>query len=176
MRLLGRLLLGLVLLIFALSAGAYLLPRNVIVERQIVIDAAPEEVFEHIKSLQRFTEWSPWSGRDPDMQMAFSGPEEGVGNAMEWSSDEPSVGSGRQEIVSYVENERVTTELDFGGMGTAEAWWILYDIDAGTGVTWGLNADMGNSPIGRWMGLFMDNMVGPDYEAGLGNLQALVEG
>ena len=34
---------------------------------------------------------------------------------------------------------------------------------------------MGMNPMGRWMGLMMDGMVGADYDQGLANLKALVE-
>lgn len=176
MRLLRNIVIGLVVLIAVLAAGAYLLPRNVVVERQITIDAAPEDVFEHISSLQAFTEWSPWQGRDPNMVVDFSGPEAGVGNVMVWQSDEPSVGNGRQEITALTENEEVRTALDFGDMGTADAWWLLAEAEGGTVITWGLDADMGNNPVGRWMGLMMDGLVGADYDAGLLNLKTLVEG
>ena len=176
MRILRNILIGLVVLIAALAAGAYLLPRNVIVEREITIDAAPADVYAHVQSLQAFTEWSPWQDRDPNMTVNFSGPEAGVGNVMEWQSDVPEVGNGRQEIIAVSENAEVRTALDFGSMGTAEAWWLLADADGATTVTWGLDADMGNTPMGRWFGLMMDDLVGGDYDAGLLNLKTLVEG
>jgi hypothetical protein len=51
-----------------------------------------------VNSLQAFSEWSPWGDYDPDMQVVYSGPETGVGNTMEWTSDHRNVGNGRQEI------------------------------------------------------------------------------
>jgi hypothetical protein len=30
-------------------------------------------------------------------------------------------------------------------------------------VTWTNDGDLGASPIGRWFGLFMDRMMGPDF-------------
>ena len=91
-------------------------------------------------------------------------------------SDHQQVGSGSQEIVASVENAAVTTELDFGEMGGARATWDLEETDGTTRVTWGFVANMGNGPVGRWMGLMMDKWVGGDYETGLTNLKALVEG
>ena len=38
-----------------------------------------------------------------------------------------------------------------------------------------MNGNMGRNPVYRWMALFMDRMVGPDFEAGLANLKALAE-
>ncbi len=176
MRILRNILIAVVVLIAAAASLAYLQPRHVIVERDLVISAPAEDIFPHLNSLQAFSEWSPWGDYDPDMQITYSGPESGVGNVMEWTSDHQNVGNGRQEIVEVIDNETVRTSLDFGGMGTAEAWWTLAAEGDATRVTWGLNADMGNSPMGRWFGLFMDGMVGADYERGLGQLQAAVEG
>ncbi|MEM1272329.1 MAG: SRPBCC family protein [Pseudomonadota bacterium] len=157
--------------------GAYLRPRYVQVERHTEIAAAPEAVYAHVSSLKAFHEWSPWTGRDPNMEVTWSGPDQGVGNVMEWRSDVKGVGNGRQEITEVDENRQVKTALDFGSMGTAEAWFDLVPKgDGATRVTWGLNADMGNNPMGRWFGMMMDKWVGADYETGLSNLKARVEG
>jgi hypothetical protein len=176
MRFLKRLVLFLVAVVVILVGAAYLLPRGVQVERSVAIAAPPEAVFPYVNSLQRAAEWSPWLGIDPDLRPTFEGPDEGVGNRMTWSSDNPDVGSGSQVITVSVPNEQVESDLDFGDMGAAKAWLTLVPEGAGTKVTWGLNTDMGNNPIGRWMGLMMDRWVGADYERGLGKLKTLVEG
>jgi hypothetical protein len=35
--------------------------------------------------------------------------------------------------------------------------------------------DLGANPLARYFGLWMDGMVGPDFEEGLGRLKALAE-
>jgi len=155
--------------------GAYLVPSKVKVERQTTIAAPTDKVFALVHSTQAATQWSPWTGRDPAIKLTFSGPETGVGNRMEWVSENPQVGSGSQEIIESVPNERVTSALDFGDMGQAVAAVILTADGDGTRVTWTLDTDMGMNPIARWMGLAMDGMVGKDYEAGLASLKALAE-
>ena len=60
-------------------------------------------------------------------------------------------------------------------MGIVTSWLVLRPEGDGTRVTWGLEADMGNAPVGRYMGLIMDRWVGGDFEAGLARLKALVE-
>lgn len=176
MRLIRNILIGLVAIVAVAAIVGMFLPRYVAVERDVIVGAAPEAVFPHVNSLQAFSEWSPWGDIDPDMVVEYSGPEEGVGNVMEWTSEHPNVGNGRQEILEVVDNESVRTALDFGDMGTAEAWWRLTSEGDGTRVVWGLTADMGQGPVGRWFGLMMDGMVGADYERGLARLQAMVEG
>jgi len=176
MRLLGRVI-GILLGIgVVLAAVAFLLPREVAVTRFAVINAPPSAVFPWVNSLQKTAEWSPWMGLDPDIQVTFEGPEAGVGNVMSWVSAKPEVGSGRQEITLSTPDARVESALDFGDMGTAQASFDLVPEGAGTRVTWGLVSDMGNNPIGRYMGLMLDRWVGADYEKGLAALKAKVEG
>jgi hypothetical protein len=94
---------------------------------------------------------------------------------MTWSSQDSRVGSGSQEIIASEPDQRVESALEFGGMGVTTSWLALKPEGTGTRVTWGLQADMGASPVGRYMGLAMDRWVGPDFEAGLKALKALVE-
>jgi hypothetical protein len=162
------------LVALAVLAGiSYFLPRDVSVARRIEVSAPADAVFQQINSMQAFAQWSPWSDYDPDIAQSFSGPAEGVGNRMEWSS--LVVGSGSQEITESVANESVRTTLDFGDMGSGEAWFVLEPHGGETRVTWGLDADMGNSPAGRYMGLMMDRWVGADYQKGLQRLKARAE-
>ena len=175
MRFIRKLFIFLVAIVVLLAAGAFLLPRNVIVERSATINAPPEEVFPLVNSLKRGREWSPWLARDPETKLTFDGPDEGVGAKMAWASEHPQVGSGKQEIILSTPDERVETALDFGAEGPAKAWFALAPEGEGTILTWGLDADMGNNPIGRWMGLMMDRWVGGDYEAGLSNIKTLAE-
>lgn len=157
-------------------AGGFLLPQSVTVERSIDIAKPAAEVFPHVNSLKAGQKWSPWLERDPNVQLTFDGPDEGVGAKMAWSSDNPQVGEGAQEIMQSDADTFVETALDFGDMGTAKAQFILEGAGESTNVTWTLEADMGSNPVGRWMGLMMDRWVGADYEKGLSNLKLLVEG
>ena len=175
-RFLGRLAVVLAGVALLLAVVAYVLPRHVSVSRSAVIDAPPAVVFPYLNSMQKFSEWSPWQELDPEMEQSFGGPESGVGNRMEWASANRNVGSGSQEITLSEPDNRVETALDFGDMGTAMASFDLVPEGDGTEVTWGLEADMGNNPVGRWMGLMMDRWVGADYEKGLERLTGLVEG
>ncbi|WP_120502143.1 SRPBCC family protein [Roseovarius sp. EL26] len=176
MRILKKLLVGGLALVVVLAIVGMLLPREVAVERSIVIDAPASEIYPHVSNLKATTAWSPWLGQDPETKLTFNEVEAGVGAVMEWASENRNVGSGYMEIVEAVENEAVSVALDFGDMGTAKAGWTFDEVDGQTTATWGMVADMGAGPIGRWMGLKMDDWVGADYERGLQNLKALVEG
>jgi hypothetical protein len=47
--------------------------------------------------------------------------------------------------------------------------------DETTKVSWTNEGDFGTNPALRYLGLFMDNIIGPDFEAGLASLKILVE-
>lgn len=175
MRLIGRILGVLVILVIALVVIAYLLPGRATVSRSVTIAAPADAIFPHVNSMKKTEAWSPWMARDPQVQLTYSGPEEGVGNRLDWASDNPQVGTGSQEITDSVANESVTTAIDFGPMGTAIASFELTPGGEGTEVTWGFETDLGMNPVSRWMGLMMDRLVGGDYEQGLANLKKLVE-
>ncbi len=176
MKLIKRVFLGLFLVVLALVGIAYLLPSKTEVSRSITIDASPEAIFPYVNSMQQTEHWSPWLHRDPETKLTYSGPESGVGNTLNWSSDDPQVGTGSQEIVESVTNQSVQTALDFGPMGTAAAAFVLQPNGDQTQVTWGFESELGMNPMTRWMGVMMDRWVGGDYERGLMNLKVLVEG
>lgn len=169
-----------VLLVFAILVVvvigiAYALPRTVHVERSVVIAAPAAVVFSQVNALQNWQEWSPWSRRDPAMSAVYSGPDIGVGNTLQWDSENPDVGSGTHRIIESTPFDRIVTALDFGGMGTATSVWTFDRAGGRTLATWGFASDLGMNPVWRYMGLFFDSMVGSDYEEGLAALKARCE-
>lgn len=173
---LKRILVGFVVVIVVLAGIGMLLPREVTVARSTTIDASPEDVFPHVSNLKATEAWSPWLGIDPNVKTEFNEIAEGVGARMEWRSDHPDVGSGAMEVIESVAPTTLVNALDFGEMGLATARYDLAGSAGKTDITWSLDVDMGAGPIGRWMGLMMDGWVGADYERGLANLKALIEG
>ena len=162
------------MVVIVLVGAAYFLPRDVHVTRSIAIDRPADAVFPFLNSLRRFNEWSPWRDIDPNVTNVFSGAETGVGAHMAWVGNS-KVGSGAQTITESVENARVLVDLTFGDRGVAKASWLLSPAGEGVRVEWTLDSTVGDNPIGRYMGLFMDRMMGPDYERGVANLKQRVE-
>lgn len=175
MKVLVKILLGLVIVVVLLAVVGFLLPREVHMERSIAVDATPNEVYQEINNFQNFNKWSPWAQIDPNTKYDYSGPASGVGAKMSWTSDHPDVGSGSQEIVESIPNQKVTNVLLFDGFEPSYASLIIEDAGNGSTVTWTFDGDMGNNPIGRYFGLFMEDMLGPQYEEGLSNLKMVVE-
>jgi uncharacterized protein YndB with AHSA1/START domain len=151
------------------------LPQTARVERSITTTASPAVVFGLVNGFQYFNEWSPWAGLDPATRYTYSGPASGVGARMEWRSEDPNVGNGSQEVVAVVPDRSVTSTLDFGLGYATTATIALLPEAAGTRVTWTLDTDFANSIVGRYFGLALDRMVGPDYERGLAQLKRVAE-
>jgi uncharacterized protein YndB with AHSA1/START domain len=154
--------------------GALFLPESAHIERTTRIEASPAQLYALTSGYARFNEWSPWAGLDPATKYTYEGPATGVGAKMSWSSGMRQVGAGKQEIVAVEPDKLVRTALEFGEGGPATAEMRFVPDGTGTQVTWTLDSTMSPLPF-RWLGLFLDKIVGPDYERGLAQLKALAE-
>jgi hypothetical protein len=67
--------------------------------------------------------------------------------------------------------------MEFSDMGMVSRGTVALAPGPGgaTRVTMAMEGDLGHSPVNRWFGVFMDRLVGPDFEAGLANLKRLGE-
>jgi hypothetical protein len=158
--------------IAVIAAVPFLLPAKARVERTAVVAATPQAIFPLISSSEGFNRFNPFRDRDPNLQIAYSGPGEGPGASFAWTGKE---GSGSQTISEVVDGRRVVMQLDLGSMGRPVQAFTLEPAKDGTRVTWSLDADFGMNPVARVFGLFMDGMLGPLYVQGLENLSKVVQ-
>ena len=172
---LKKLAMGLAGLVVVLVAGAYLLPRDITLQRTTTIKAPAAQIFPYINSLRRTNQWAIWLKRDPDAQVTYSGPQTGVGAKVQWASQVREVGSGAQEIVESIKDAQVATKLDFGAEGTATARLVLNPNGQNTQVVWAFYTDLGLNPIARYFGLMIESVIASDYDLGLAELKRQVE-
>lgn len=171
-RLAFRVLLFVLLLLIGIGL---LLPSSTDVERSILIKAPAEAVFPHLNDMRAFHAWSPWTTLDPDTHYEFTGPPQGVGSRMAWSSGNEQVGSGSQEITVSVPDQRVETALVFGDKGSGQATFVLEPEGDATRVRWQFRTDFGWDLFSRYVGLMLDTLIGSAYDKGLKTLKARVE-
>jgi len=176
MSLFRKVLLGIGGLLILLTLVAYLLPRNVHVERSTQIAAPRATVFTIVNSFTHFNKWSPWAALDPNAKYTYEGPVAGVGARMIWIGDPSTMGSGSQIITASTPWETVTTDIDFGPQGKATGRFTLTAQGPATHVVWALDTDLGMNPVSRYFGLMFDGMIGRDFEKGLAGLRKLAEG
>ena len=154
--------------------GSFLLPAQAVVTRSTEIAAPPDKVFAIVGDLRRFNEFSPWADLDPNIKYTFEGPESGIGQKMNWTSDNADVGNGSQTITRYEPPNFLETQLDFGMRGRPVASFDLVPSTSGTNVTWTFKSDLDGIPA-KWFGLMFDRWIGADYEQGLAKLKAVAE-
>ncbi len=154
-------------------AVGFLLPADYAAQRSMSISAPIEKVFPLVANQKEWKRWSVWNQRDPAMQMTYAGPEGAAGSKWNWKSK--SEGNGGMEWSAVDANKRVGFILTMEDMTPATGELSFASEGKGTKVVWTMNGNAGMNPVFRWLGLFMDKMVGPDFEAGLKNLKTLAE-
>ena len=168
--------LGVVVLgVGGIAVAASMQPDDIHVERSITISASAADVAPFAEDLQKVNEWSPWEEKDPNVDKKYSEETNVVGATYEWKGNE-EVGHGIQTIKS-IEPGKVVHELEFFEPfpGKADAT-ISYAVEGSdVKVTWALDQPA-DFPL-KVMTTFtsMDDMLGPDFEKGLGMLKPLVE-
>jgi uncharacterized protein YndB with AHSA1/START domain len=170
----GRIALALFAVVALLLVVGMMLPSGFKVQRSVDMAAGADRIYPLIADPREWKRWSVWNRRDPDMSMQYAGPPSGRGARWVWKS--ASEDNGEMEFTDAVENQRIDYALSFPDMGMRSSGQLrLEPAGSGTRVTWTNEGDMGTNPVNRYFGLFMDRLVGPDFEGGLRNLKGLVE-
>lgn len=163
-----------VLLALVLFGGGMLLSPKFHVERSTLVDAPPGKPYALVADPHRWKDWSVWNRRDPAMKIEYFGAASGAGSGWAWQS--ASEGDGRMTLTVAEPDRRVVFDLYFPDFDSTSTGTLTFAPEGtGTRVRWVMDGDMGKNPIGHWIGLFMDGMVGKDFDAGLANLKALAE-
>lgn len=176
MKLLKKIGLALVVLLALLVVVSFFLPSQVHVERSRTVAGPPEAAFAQINTLKNWETWSSWHRIDPkNTTYTFSEKPEGEGAWYSWKSTHPNVGNGKLTVTKSLPNESVEALLEFEGMSSSKTGYHFRPEGNGTKVTFTMDSDM-SSPfvVGKYLGLVMDRMLGPEFEKGLANLDSVV--
>ena len=136
------------------------------IERSAMIDAAPAAVIELAASNTGYQTFNPYKDLDPNLSVEMFGPASGVGSGFSFESKD---GAGQQTVAS-VTPDQVVFDIDLGPLGQPTQAISAVAVDGATEVTWSMDMDLGVNPVFRVMGLFMDGMIGPNFELGLANI------
>lgn len=157
---------------------ALFIPKDFLVEREVVINKPKSEVFEYVKYLKNQDDFSKWASMDPNMAKTYTGTDGSVGFVAAWDSKDKDVGAGEQEITGIIEGEQLDYELRFIKPMESKANAIMKTATLGEGqtkVTWGLSGHSGYpfNLVMRLMGFH--NKLGDDLQIGLNNLKNKLE-
>jgi uncharacterized protein YndB with AHSA1/START domain len=170
-------LIGVAVLVAILVIVVSMRPGEFRIERSGIINAPPSKVFPHVNDFHLWQEWSPWAKRDPNCIVEYDGPDTGEGAKFHWNGNK-EVGEGRMTIIESTPDKIVAIRLEFirpmKAINTAE--FAFKPVANGTEVTWVMTGK--NNFIGKAFHLMIDcdKMIGKDFEQGLANLRAQVEG
>jgi len=164
-------LLGIIALILVVAA---FLPGSYTVERSVEIAKPPEVVYPLVADYNNWLKWSPWPKMDPDAKQTVTGTAGAAGHSWSWEGEKSGVGS--MTLAQVEENRSVQSKLVFKKPMNSEAddYILLEPTPTGTKVTW---RNTGNLPypVGRFFGLGVEGMLGPQFEEGLAGVKSIAE-
>lgn len=152
-------------------------PSSYKVERVRTIAAPAEMIYTEISNLTNWTHWSPWEQKDSTMVNTFEGPAGAIGSKMKWKGNPETSGEGEIEIIELIPNEKIgykLTFVDWNAVSTGT--FSLKASGDSTKVSWtneGEIAYMMRTMF--WLSMDMDKMMGPDFEAGLANIDSVCQ-
>jgi len=164
------LILGLLVIIIGLF-----LPSKVHLERSIMVNNTPDVPYDLINDLTNFNDWSPWYEIDTNATYTNSELKTGAGACIIWNSNNTELGNGKLTITESKPNELIVTKLEVEGWDPSSASYFFTKENKTTKIIWTMDSDMGYNIIGRWFGLFMDDLIGKDYEKGLASIKKICE-
>lgn len=150
-----------------------ILPSSPRVAREAIIDAPAATVFSLLNNFRQVNEWSPFSEDDPNARVDISGPLSGVGATVTWNGR--IIGQGRRTITESIEFERIVSETHAGDDLTSSSEIDLEDVGGKTRITWRWQRHFGLNLAGRYFGVFLDGIRGPQLEKELQRLADMAE-
>jgi Polyketide cyclase / dehydrase and lipid transport len=174
MKILKKILIGLVALIALALILALFIRKNYSLEREIVINKPKQEVFDYLKSIKNQSSWSTFMLMDPAMTHSYAGTDGEIGSSNTWKSK--IVGNGGQEFKKMVNGERIESELLFEGGAPGFAILTTESLaETQTKVKWHMDGSMVYPT--NLMLLFhdMEGFIGNEYAKSLENLKKLLE-
>ena len=177
MKMIIKILIGLILLIVIVLIIGLFTRKNYTVKREITVNQPSQKVFNYIKFLKNQKFYSKWVMADPNVKSEYRGNDGYPGFVHAWEGNKKA-GKGEQEIKDIKEGDRIETELRFikPFEGLAFSYISVQKLSENQSkVQWGFDSKM-NYPMNIML-LFvnMDNMLGKDLEESLVNLKTILE-
>ncbi len=86
-------------------------PKRILIQNKQFIKASPKEVFDQIRFMNNFPNWSPFREEDPDQKFTISEIDGEVGATFSWTGVKEK-SKGLQRITSLEENKRVLIKCE----------------------------------------------------------------
>jgi hypothetical protein len=152
-----------------------LLPSSRHLSESVETNRRQAIVFDTLNSFRRFDDWNPLVLRDPGVQLRTSGPDEGVGARLEYTSTNSNIGEGSWEIVESEPDSRVVYAFDDNVQRGRNMRYAFTLEPTGRNnrnveITQTFDVDYGWDLLGRYAGLYVSRNIGDNIKLGLGRL------
>jgi hypothetical protein len=168
----------LIVFLLAVLVGV-VLPDHGHVERAVEVPSPVRQVYDSVNSFRRFPQWNGMRAFDPNLKMAVSGPETGVGAKASWTSSSPKVRDGSLTITKTEQDKSVEMTLDNDWIGTNKTYAIEL-IPAANGKTVKIvesyDVDYGWNLVWRYGGLYINGEPSAIVQGGLASLSQMLAG
>ncbi len=175
MKILKRILVGVLAIIALLLLTALFVKKDYIVEEEVVVNKPKADVFNYVKYAKNHDNFSKWIMQDPLIEKSYRGTDGTVGFVYAWNST-GDAGQGEQETKSITDGQRVDFDVHFIRPIEADATMFFTTDEVGanqTKVKWTMN---GHSPYPlNVMNLFIPGVLGKDMLASLTTLKSVLE-
>ena len=170
-----KIFIGLLALILILLAIAFLLPSKYRVERSTFINTDKSTIYDLTCHFQKWDLWTPWTTAiDSTATFELVGPDGEVGTRRIW--DGKILKDGEMTLTKLVPGELVAYDLSFQKGKYQSKGKIEIEMHGDScRVSWVDEGDLGYNPFARYMGLFMEKMMNPDFDKGLSKLKMVAE-
>ena len=170
-----KIILWVVIVITILVIISYLLPKTYKVERSVYIKADRSLIHDLTGYFGKWELWIPWTkATDSTAIFELEGVDGQAGAAWKW--DGKILGNGEMILTENVPGEMIAYDLSFNkGQYKSKGKIEIESTGDSCEVSWLDEGDLGYNPFSRYMGLFMDRMMGPDFEKGLAKLKKVAE-
>jgi len=162
-----------VIIVVFLGVG-FLFPSDYKVTRSIMITSDQTTLYPMIANLQKWQDWCPWTTETyPKMVSSYSGPE--LGKDAVWSWSGPKSGNGKLQITKSDPKTGIHYDLQFEDYPVSKCELTMKSVDGGVEVVMSNAGSVGTAPWSRYLGLFMDSLMGAEFEKGLERLKSNAE-
>lgn len=168
---LKKILLSLAIFVALFLMIGFFLPRDFRVHRSISIEAPRQVLHEALNDLSSWSHFMPWNSTDSNVEFKLGEIKKGVGATQTWSSS----GGGRLTLTKSDVQTGIEYEIVFSeGADRSVGDFRYQDITNGTTVSWSM-AGRVDAPLGGYVTLLMDDMIGTVFEQGLVQLKNYLE-
>lgn len=171
MKLLKKILIGLLILVVLLLVLAWFLPRQMDISVTSKVEAPPRYAYSILNDFKNQSKWDPWLDRDTTMTFAYGDKTLGEGAYVDYSS--VSYGSGRTTRSKSIKDERIEVSTVSGDVVGATMHYALAPEDGGdaTNLTWNFKTEMG-WPM-NLMSVFFSSSMKKEMKQGINKISTI---